>query len=250
MRGMPFNNFRLLVAFVVSCTLLKKCQGQLEVKRTTSLGGITGVQTLVPGTNDRFVDQFRKIPYAFPPVGPLRFQKPQPFGSWDETLEGRDFGPSCMQGHSAFFADVPNKDLSEDCLFLNIYVPSDASPNGSLPVMVWIHGGAFLYGQGMFYNASNLASVANVVVVTLNYRLGLLGFFTLNDPVARGNYGIYDQILALQWIKDHIVSFGGDPISITIFGESAGGISTSLLSLIPSNKGLFKRVISQSGTFV
>ncbi|XP_062595093.1 carboxylesterase 5A-like [Saccostrea cucullata] len=223
-------------------------QEDTEVSRSTGLGDIKGLRTLVPGTKDKYVEQFRKIPYAIPPVRNLRFQKPQPFGNWKGTLDATEFGPSCMQGDSAFFADVPNKGRSEDCLFLNIYVPSDVSSDERLSVMVWIHGGAFLYGQGMFYNASNLASVGRVIVVTLNYRLGIFGFLTLNDPVAGGNYGIMDQILALQWVKENIFSFGGDPDSITIFGESAGGMSTSLLSLIPSNRGLFHRVISQSGT--
>lgn len=237
----------LLVTAVVGI-LFDLCQGQSEMTRATALGKIKGIRTLVPGTNSNYVDQFRKIPYAIPPVNELRFQKPKPFGSWEGTLDATTFGASCFQGQSAFFTDVPNKELSEDCLFLNIYVPSNISNDDRLPVMVWIHGGAFLYGQGMFYNASNLASVGNVVVVTLNYRLGIFGFFTLNDPVARGNYGIYDQILALKWVKQNIDSFGGNPDSVTIFGESAGGMSTSLLSLIPSNRGLFHRVISQSGT--
>lgn len=242
------DQITLLLVIGILSVLHEQIHAQTEVTRSTRLGDIRGIKTLVPGTKIKYVDQFRKIPYAVPPVGLLRFQKPRPLDNWEGTLDATEFGPSCIQGQSGYFTDVPNKSKAEDCLFLNIYVPSDVTSDEQLPVMVWIHGGAFLYGQGMFYNASSLASIGNVIVVTMNYRLGIFGFLTLNDPIARGNYGLFDQILALQWVKKNIVSFNGNPDSVTIFGESAGGMSVSLLSLMPSNRGLFHRVISQSGT--
>lgn len=137
--------------------------------------------------------------------------------------------------------------MDEDCLHLNIFAPRDLSRSSKKSVMVWVHGGSYTVGSASFYDGSMLAKTGNVVVVTINYRLGMLGFLALQNSTTKGNYGLWDQMVALQWVKDNIDDYGGDPNSITIFGQSAGGFSVGLLALIPHNKGLFHRVIMQSG---
>ncbi|KAK3101784.1 hypothetical protein FSP39_006307 [Pinctada imbricata] len=242
---------RSLVIFALCIFAVPSIASNLEsvvraVTTETKNGPIKGVVTTIPGRSDTVL-QYRKVPFAKPPIGKLRFSKPEPYGAWGSELDATEFGPSCMQGATQYFHDKPNEDYSEDCLFLNIYAPSTPKDE-KRPVMVWIHGGGFTVGQGMFYNASYMANTGDVVVVTINYRLGIFGFYSLNDPKVLGNYGLWDQIEALRWINENIESFGGDKDSVTIFGESAGGFSVSLLSLIPSNRGLFHRVIAQSGT--
>ncbi|XP_052071185.1 cholinesterase-like [Mytilus californianus] len=190
--------------------------------------------------------EFRKIPYARPPVGNLRFEKPKLYGSWGSILDARMFGPSCFQNKDLFRKSLPNKNISEDCLFLNIYVPSSVSADNKKSVLVWIHGGSYASGQGSLYDGGRLAVTGDVIIVTINYRLNIFGFLSLND--LPGNYGLWDQIMAIQWVKDNIPSFGGNSKSITISGESAGGFSVGLLSIAPLNKGLFQRAIIQSGT--
>uniref|UniRef100_A0A452GID9 Carboxylic ester hydrolase n=1 Tax=Gopherus agassizii TaxID=38772 RepID=A0A452GID9_9SAUR len=139
--------------------------------------------------------------------------------------------------------------VSEDCLFLNVYTPA-SSDKDMLPVMVWIHGGAFVIGAASTYDGSALSAFENVVVVTVQYRLGILGYFSSGDEHARGNWGYLDQVAALQWIQENIEHFGGDPGSVTIFGESAGGFSVSALVLSPLAKGLFHKAISESGVTI
>ncbi|CAJ1057258.1 liver carboxylesterase 2-like [Xyrichtys novacula] len=143
-------------------------------------------------------------------------------------------------------AEIP--DVSEDCLYLNIYTPGDRAVDAKLPVMVWIHGGGFTMGSASIYDGSALAAYQDVVVVLIQYRLGLLGFLSTGDKHLSGNVGLLDQVQALKWIQQHIHSFGGDPNSVTIFGESAGGMSVSLLLLSPLSNGLFHRAIAESGT--
>ncbi|XP_062619093.1 acetylcholinesterase-like [Saccostrea cucullata] len=193
------------------------------------------------------VYRFVKIPYAQPPIGNLRFEKTKPIGEWKGVKGVRDVNaPQCSQ--TAY--PVPGFDAletDEDCLYLNIYVPGKISKERNLSVMVWIHGGGFVLGGASLYKPQKLVLGGNVIVVTINYRLGLLGFMTLNDPLAPGNYGLWDQIEAFRWIQNNIAAFGGNPNSVTIFGQSAGAMSVSLQTLIPSNKGLFQRAISQSG---
>ncbi|XP_041273042.1 fatty acyl-CoA hydrolase precursor, medium chain-like [Onychostruthus taczanowskii] len=138
--------------------------------------------------------------------------------------------------------------VSEDCLYLNVYTPVSTGKQEKLPVMVWIHGGGLVFGAGSSYDGSALAAFDNVVVVTIQYRLGIAGYFSTGDEHARGNWGYLDQVAALRWIQENILHFGGDPGSVTIFGESAGGISVSALVLSPLAKGLFHKAISESGT--
>jgi carboxylesterase type B len=215
---------------------------------STRLGLITGKITYIGNTKDdqNKVMTFYNIPFAKPPVGDLRFRKPVPYGSWTSTLDATSVGNQCMQVvyPSSQMSGVAN---SEDCLNLNIYVPKNVSSNAKRPVMVWVHGGGFTSGSAHVYDSGTLALEGDIIVVTIQYRIGIFGFFSLDRSEALGNYGIWDQMLALEWIHQNIDSFGGDPTSVTIFGESAGSASVSLLSLIPRNKNRFHRVIAQSG---
>jgi para-nitrobenzyl esterase len=186
---------------------------------------------------------FSGIPYAAPPIGPLRWQPPGPAPAWTELRDATRPGPRCIQDTSN---DVDRSDTSEDCLTLNVWTPP---PSTDLrPVVVWIHGGGFLNGSGDIYHARRLASRGGVVVVTINYRLGALGFLAhpaLGDDV--GNYGLADQQAALRWVRDNIAAFGGDPARVTIAGESAGGMSVCDHLVAPGSKDLFDAAIIQSG---
>lgn len=190
---------------------------------------------------------FRGIPYAAPPVGDLRWKAPQDPANWSGERDASAFGNTCPQVESPFGAGSVN----EDCLFLNVTTPSTA---GSHPVMVWIHGGAFVAGSGQEagYDPTRLAE-EDIVVVTFNYRLGALGFLphpALTDEAGEsGNYGFMDQQKALQWVQHNIAAFGGDPRNVTIFGESAGGHSVYTHIVTPSSKGLFHKAIAQSGAY-
>jgi para-nitrobenzyl esterase len=198
---------------------------------------------------------FKGIPYAAPPVGELRWLPPQPLQKWEDVRPAREVGaasyqnPVILDALSAFDVKEPQ---SEDCLVLNVWTPG--SDGGRRPVLVWIHGGAFVIGSGAqaIYDGSVLASRGDVVVVTLNYRLGALGFLNLKEITggripATGNEGLLDQVAALEWVRDNIANFGGDPDNVTIFGESAGGMSVGSLLSLPSAQGLFHKAIPQSG---
>jgi len=226
------------------CTDMRS-NGSGYITLQTPLGGIKGIVRDVEN-NDVF--EFRKIPFAKPPIGNLRFEKPEKYGIWAGTLDATKFGPSCYQTLGMDKDLLQNQNISEDCLHLNIYVPFNISCNSKKSVMVWIHGGGFQGGQGMLYDGSYLAVTGSVIVVTINYRLGVNGFFSTGDSVAKGNYGLWDQIMAIRWVQENIEHFGGNSQSITIFGESAGAVSVGLLCLMPINKGLFHRAIQQSGT--
>jgi para-nitrobenzyl esterase len=197
---------------------------------------------------------FKAIPYAAPPVGVLRWRAPQPPGSWDGDRDAGEVGAICIQPPSNGDPGVGPLPMSEDCLTLNVWTPQQRGPQ-PLPVMVWIHGGGYNNGSGTagLYDGANLARLG-VVVVTINYRLGRLGFFdhpALEADRARGeaaaNYGVMDQIAALEWVRDNAVAFGGDPGNVTIFGESAGGVAVTQLMVAPSARGLFHRAVVQSG---
>ena len=195
---------------------------------------------------------FRGIPYASPPVGPLRFGAPQPPEPWTGVRAATAFGPAPAQ--SAIDVEyVPGFSLwegigrtSEDCLTLNVWTPG---LTGRRPVLVWIPGGAFLKGAGSqdLYDGSTLARRGDVVVVTANYRLGLFGFFGLDDERFAGNAGLLDQLAVLDWVADHVEAFGGDPGNVTLMGESAGAISVAALMTAPRAAGRFHRALSQSG---
>ena len=213
----------------------------------TAAGPVRGV------THDG-VQSWRGVPYAAPPVGDLRWSAPQPVEPWTDVLDGSDYGPVCLHGPTTnmSIALMEVGRSSEDCLTLNVHRPADADPDDPLPVMVWIHGGGFVFGSGSeaVYNSPELVR-RGIVLVTLNYRLGRLGFLAhpeLQDDASRvGNYGLLDQVAALEWVQQNIASFGGDPGNVTVFGESAGGMSVNALMTMPSADGLFERAISQSG---
>lgn len=203
------------------------------------------------GTSEGTLLVFRGIPYAAPPVGPLRWKAPQAAIAWKGRRDARAFGAACPQGpeHKEPWAQVGRQ--SEDCLFLNVWRPKKP---GRYPVMVFLHGGGFTYGAAgvPLYDGAALAS-RGVVLVTVNYRLGRLGFFahpalTREAPNAwLGNYGIMDQVAALEWVKRNIAKFGGDAGNVTLFGESAGAGTVQLLMASPTSRGLFHKAISESG---
>ena len=211
---------------------------------------------LVEGTTgaDGHVRVFEGIPYAAPPVGDLRWRSPQPVAAWTGVRKAATFGPRCVQARvfdDMVFRDEP----SEDCLYLNVWTPA-ASATPRLPVMVWIHGGGFVAGSASEprQDGERLAA-KGVVVVSINYRLGVFGFLShpaLTEEAGRGasgNYGLLDQVAALQWVRKNIPAFGGDPGNVTIFGESAGSFAVSALMVSPLARGLFHRVIGESGAF-
>ena len=207
----------------------------------------TGV---VIGLDKDGVREFLRIPYAAAPVGPLRFRPPQPPEPWTEERELITPSDPCPQGVSFAGGGV------EDCLFVNVWVPETPRTSGALPVMVWLHGGAFIFGSGSdaYYSGASFAATQGVIVVNLNYRLGAFGFlahpgFAAEDPAypSSGNWGIDDQFAALQWVQRNIAAFGGDPDKVTLFGESAGGYSTCAHYVAPRTQNLFRAAISESG---
>ncbi len=197
--------------------------------------------------------QWRGVPFAAAPLGPLRFRPPEAPSAWDGVRDASRFGPAAPQPASplqVFVGGQPGS-WSEDCLYLNVFAPAEGG--GGRPVMVWIHGGAFIGGSGSarWFDGGRFAS-EGAVVVTLNYRLGALGFLELGDRAgggyrAAGNCGILDQLAALRWVRDNIGSFGGDPDQVTVFGESAGAMSIGVMLAMPAARGLFRRAILQSG---
>jgi para-nitrobenzyl esterase len=205
------------------------------------------------GASRHGVLAFKGIPYAAPPVGPLRWQPPQPPAPWAGVRDATEYGCWAPQNRGAL-DDVMGAEIgpqSEDCLTLNVWTPG---LDGRRPVMVWIHGGGFTIGSGAqgIYEGATLAAHGDLVVVTLNYRLGILGFAPLAGVTggripATGNEGLLDQVQALTWVRDHIARFGGDPARVTLFGESAGGMSVGSLLAVPAARGLLHAAIPQSG---
>ncbi|KAG8510039.1 Liver carboxylesterase 1 [Galemys pyrenaicus] len=199
---------------------------------------------------------FLGVPFAKPPLGSLRFTAPQPAEPWNFVKNTTSYPPMCSQDAvggqvlSELFTNrkesVPLK-TSEDCLYLNIYTPADLTKKSRLPVMVWIHGGGLVVGAASTYDGLALSAHEDVVVVTIQYRLGIWGFFSTGDEHCPGNWGHLDQLAALRWVQENIANFGGNPGSVTIFGESAGAESVSVLVLSPLSKNLFHRAISESG---
>ena len=217
---------------------------------TTALGELAGIE------RSDGLRMFRGIRYAEAPTGALRWRPPVPVGPWTGVHTALQFGPACVQVRSVagsiYGSDPPR--TSEDCLFLNVWAPPGAH---GAPVMVWLHGGALRSGDpaSAMYDGEALAR-QGVVMVSVNYRLGVLGYLahpeltTQSPNASSGNYGLLDQIAALRWVREHIASFGGDPDNVTVFGESAGALSTIELMVSPLARGLFHKVIAQSGYLV
>ncbi|KAH9495505.1 Neuroligin-4, Y-linked [Bulinus truncatus] len=200
-----------------------------------TLRGVAGVSA--EGT----VLSYLGVPYAKPPTGSRRFRRPEKPDPWSGTRDAGKFGPICPQDLAA----NDQSEMSEDCLTLNIYTPVRST--GQLPVMVWIHGGYYRKYSSNLFDGTQLAH-KGVVVVTINYRLDILGFMSTEDESSPGNFGLLDQIQALEWVEENIESFGGDPNQVTIFGESSGAACVSLLILSPLAAGLFQKAIVESGS--
>lgn len=219
----------------------------------TRYGNLQGVTLTVKDT-PRTVDAFFGVPFAKPPVGPLRFKDPEPPEPWSSVRDASCHPPMCLQKITSIqhvrhylkgnFHFPP---ISEDCLYLNVFTPSDRDNNSHLPVMVFIHGGGLVTGGASLFEGSALSVYEDVVVVTVQYRLGILGFFSKGDEKVPGNFGVLDQVAALRWVQENIRNFGGDPGSVTIFGQSAGALTVSVLVMSPMSKGLFHRAIAESG---
>uniref|UniRef100_A0AC11DJ77 Carboxylesterase 2 n=1 Tax=Ovis aries TaxID=9940 RepID=A0AC11DJ77_SHEEP len=247
---------RLLLRAVAFGFLLLLVSGQGQDSthpvRTTHTGKVQGSLVYVKNA-DVGVHTFLGIPFAKPPVGPLRFAPPEPPESWSGVKDGTSQPAKCLQDPNGmktmelWNVTLPSTSMSEDCLYLNIHTPAHSHKGSNLPVMVWIHGGALVLGMASMYDGSALAAFEDVVVVVIQYRLGLLGFFSTGDKHATGNWGYLDQVAALRWVQQNIAYFGGDPGRVTIFGESAGGISVSLHVISPMSQGLFHGAIMESG---
>lgn len=244
------RRMRLLYPLALAASALGLCAAghadPLKVK--TRQGRVHGKMI-----NGRQVRAFLGIPYAAPPVGNLRWHAPEPPADWNGVREATHYGARCMQGHP--FPDMIFQDSgpSEDCLYLNVFTPAKAKPRSKLPVMFWIHGGGYQAGSASEpRHDGDYLPLKGVVLVTINYRLGVFGFLATpalahEDDGAAGNYGLMDMVAALKWVHDNIRSFGGDPGNVTIFGESAGSFAVSTLMAATPAQPYFEKAIGESG---
>ena len=203
---------------------------------------------VVRGVTEGDVSSFKGIPFAAPPVGELRWRPPQPVAAWEGERDASQYGPNCAQGGWGAAPGSIAEGSSEDCLYLNLWKPAGAQPGSKLPVMVWIHGGAFVGGSGSFPgNPGSQFARQGVILITINYRLGRLGHFAFpalsqeHPDEPKGSYAFMDQIAALKWVRENIAAFGGDPENVTIFGFSAGGVSVHSLLDHPCRKRTFPK---------
>lgn len=247
----------MMKVLMVALTVFASQSLHAQQNNNSNVSSDTGpiVRTLsgvIRGVVDDEIESFKGIPYAAPPVGEYRWRPPQPMPAWDEVRDASRFGADCAQAGWSRDAASIRENTSEDCLFLNLWRPAGAKPGAKLPVMVWIHGGGFVGGSGSQLSGVPFAR-QGVILISINYRLGRLGFFAFpalskeHPDEPKGNYGYMDQIAALTWVKNNAAAFGGDPENVTIFGQSAGGVSVHSLITIPSAQGLFQKGIIQSG---
>ena len=221
----------------------------LSITVPTKYGKVEGWTTFYPNATGEFksVSKFLGVPFAAPPTGELRFKAPQPPKAWKPNVRpAKSHGNICLQWKTYEYLVKPfasDFSYSEDCLYLDVYSPN---VNASLPVLVYIHGGSYLYGTAISF-PSDILALQGVVVVVIQYRLGPFGFLTSGDSASPGNFGMLDQVEALKWINDNIKNFGGNPGKVTIFGVSVGGSSVCLHLMSPLSKGLFHHVIAESG---
>ncbi|XP_034945771.1 esterase FE4-like [Chelonus insularis] len=227
--------------FIALFAFVYQCVGHtVDPEITTRLGKIIGTKMVTQ--NGRNINAFLGIPYAQPPIGLLRFSNPLPMTSWNGTLLAKTEPPACPQ-----LLDNGTVIGVEDCLFINVYTPK-LGADTLLPTMVYIHGGAFQRGHASStYIGPGFILDKDVVLVTLQYRLGVLGFLSTGNSAAPGNFGLKDQALALRWVQDNIKSFGGNPGNVTLFGQSSGSVSVNFHVLSKASRGLFHRYIAQSG---
>ena len=236
---------------LLAILVLSSCSAQKPaVNSTPDEPVIQTASGMVRGVKEGDVDVFKGIPFAAPPVGEFRWRPPQPVTPWEGVRDAKEFGPTCAQGGWGAAPGTIAEGSSEDCLYLNIWKPAGARQGAKLPVMVWIHGGAFVGGSGNT-NGNGFAT-KGVILVSINYRLGRLGHFAFpalsaeHPEEPKGSYAFMDQIAALKWVQQNITAFGGDPKNVTIFGFSAGGVSIHSLMTIPSARGLFQKAIGHS----
>lgn len=242
----------IALAFASTCIVVTSGTRE-QPDAFTSSGALKGLKKTAFG---RPVDVFYGVPYAQPPLGKLRFQRPVPVDPWKGVRNATQPPFPCKQPD--FFVSrnftISNQNSTEDCLYLNVWTPArycfDIKSCGLKAVMVYVYGGSFTYGSSSwsFYDGIYLAAAGDVVVVTFNYRVGPFGFFSADLDGISGNQGLHDQILALRWVKENIMYFGGNPELVTVFGQSAGAISVGYHLVSPLSKGLFKRAIMESGS--
>ena len=242
----------MMTARLLGLLILAAVAHSEYVTVVTNVGNITGhVEDLAFDGTPLNVNTFLGIPFAEPPVGRLRFQKPVQKAAFTKPYIADTMPPMCIQNSdylNYFNISLSDINQKEDCLYLNVFVPGKGVIiTNNLPVMIWIYGGGFQFGYQDIYNAKAFAALNDVILVTLNYRVSALGFLSTGDTELSGNYGLWDQHLAIRWVHSYIRAFGGDPMSVTIFGESAGAASVIYQALYQGNSGLFQRVISESG---
>ena len=240
------------LAVIISCSLHAQ-----QTVINTAPNATPEVRTksgVLRGVTEGDVSVFKGIPFAAPPVGEFRWRPPQPVTPWKGVRDASNFGPNCAQAGWGAAPGSISEGSSEDCLYLNLWKPAGTKAEAKLPVMVWIHGGAFVGGSGSSPgNSGNQFAKQGVILVTINYRLGRLGHFAFpalsaeHPEEPKGSYAFMDQIAALKWIQENVSAFGGDPDNVTIFGFSAGGVSVHSLMTIPAAKGHFHKAISESG---
>ncbi|KAL7642476.1 UNVERIFIED_CONTAM: hypothetical protein RMT77_007037 [Armadillidium vulgare] len=238
----------LLICLIFLCSIIYSSEDEVPLVKVK--------EGLIRGIKDASVDDvefysYLGIPFAEPPVGKLRFKEPVPKSPWTGILETTKNPPLCLQKE---LMDLFNENISEfeplgreDCLYLNVHTPQPGNSEANLPVMVFIHGGGFMSWGAELFGPKALVN-EEIILVVIQYRLGIFGFFSTEDSILPGNMGLKDQQLALKWVKQNIKAFGGNPESITIFGESAGAVFVNMHIFSPGSKGLFQRAIIQSGS--